>query len=441
MESPKSQKTSGASSSQPYPKNQKAASAATPLVVGRTGWLGWLRSPVLQGIAAVVAVIATGVQYVSNLRPESALVVQLVSNAPLLSPNAKAIGTIKISVGQEQINIPSRAVLELKLAGHNPIRSADIEKPIILDFANASIISASIIEQNPKDVEVSCSVFEKNAKIMFGLLNPGDSFSVEIIYDGEIDTPKIEGRIARISSLAVIDSTRTDREMPIFLFGFPRYIELAMVVIGLLVSFFIAFGIFQAMKKAMIKKEVDAGVLAIDIVNDADVMKMLPLPPMLRLEEQVVWMRMLSGHRMPAFDDDQALLADFARAAGGISDLDPKDRASRLSGAATWIRKEIITAVLARIAEMPATKDDKLLIQQIENLASRQQAGEFGILQFMSLSWDLARESIARRAPKRPRASEVLGGILGVSIGAVIVAPIVLLSIKAAWDYFHLSRQ
>ena len=153
-------------------------------------------------------------------------------------------------------------------AGGIAIEKRDIERPSLLQFdgARARIIEVHITQKNPPGLEASV-VAEPNAvRIEHGLLNPGNSFSFEILLDGDPggSLPALDSRISGVEP-----NTRGlpgDVQPSNLLLSRKRSTQLAMIIVATIILGFVDFlavlGTFETAKKIISRPTVNAEKLA-----------------------------------------------------------------------------------------------------------------------------------------------------------------------------------
>jgi hypothetical protein len=96
-------------------------------------------------------------------------------------------------------------VLTFTNTGQIPLEETDFSVPLSLDFGdNAKIFSYSINNTIPKNLDVSAEI--EGGKLSFSpiLLNPSDSFTVQVIGTGLPNAPDRGGRIVGVTDIPIV---------------------------------------------------------------------------------------------------------------------------------------------------------------------------------------------------------------------------------------------
>lgn len=156
-----------------------------------------------QGIGVVLAIIALVVTIRQNKRKK--LSYQILYSQPLVDISSQIKNDLKITYkGQEveQLNILTVKIIN---NGGISIRSGDFEEQIVFKMRNAkSIVSYAISDTRPSNLKTSIN--HDNGRLLVAplLLNVGEYFTIQTIFDGPDRNFELTARIEGISEIKAL---------------------------------------------------------------------------------------------------------------------------------------------------------------------------------------------------------------------------------------------
>lgn len=177
-----------------------------------------LRDPVLQLLIALVAIVIPFIIYLLQ-RQKKALSYSLVSTTHLLTDHEEFEGKLKVLYeGQPTQNI-SLLILKFINSGNVPITSNDYERQVsILLGKNSKILSAVVIEIEPKNLDAEVIIDDNRIRIKEILLNPKDAITLKILVS-DLDIFSIDGRIVGIKAIDDLGKASKFQKVLLFLFS------------------------------------------------------------------------------------------------------------------------------------------------------------------------------------------------------------------------------
>ena len=106
----------------------------------------------------------------------------------LVNPDLSSTGDVKVIYRGRDIRTLTKLSARLTNTGAVPIEKREIESPLLIAFdpQRAKILGANITGRNPGSIDATCNTTEKNEIILeHGLLNPADSVTFEVLFDGD----------------------------------------------------------------------------------------------------------------------------------------------------------------------------------------------------------------------------------------------------------------
>jgi hypothetical protein len=232
-----------------------------------------LKDPVLQLLIALVAIVIPFVIYLLQ-RQKKALSYSLVSTTHLLTDHEEFEGKLQVLYeGQPTQNI-SLLILKFINSGNVPIASNDYERQVsILLGENSKILSAVVIEMEPKNLDAEAIIDDNRIKIKEILLNPKDAITLKILVSN-FDNFSIDGRIIGVKEIDDFGRASKFQKVLFFLFSIIFLIGMYLVMkhspafqvqtlsafssweakIGLIMVTISYIGIILAMRKKEIKE-------------------------------------------------------------------------------------------------------------------------------------------------------------------------------------------
>lgn len=176
---------------------------------------------------------------------EKAIGLHYLSLRPLISTENKSSDRLDVKYGDASVKQPGLLSARLENIGNLPIESRDIDKPLSLTFSDAKILNVEITNKNPPDIDASKSHTQQVATISHKLLNPGDSISFDVLFDGKPEFPKTSIRVSGILKITEFFPTSRSPVIHTTLFATPRRLTFAMLtMISLVAVGATIFGLF-----------------------------------------------------------------------------------------------------------------------------------------------------------------------------------------------------
>lgn len=180
-----------------------------------------LRDPVWQFggvLLALVAIVISIIIYFLQ-RQKKALSYSLVSITNLLTDHEEFEGKLQVLYeGQSAKNI-SLVILKFINSGNVPITSNDYERQLSILFGEDSkILSAVVIEMEPKNLGADAIVDHNRIRIKEILLNPKDAVTLKILAS-DFDRFVIDGRIIGVKEIDDFGRASKFQKLLLFLFS------------------------------------------------------------------------------------------------------------------------------------------------------------------------------------------------------------------------------
>src|ERR1017187_589695 len=180
-----------------------------------------------------------------GLQPEKrkALEWEYVTKSSLVNASATNFSII-VLYGSRQIQQLTTVSARLTNTGGAPIQETDVESTVSgrkypsVDFAStkAKVLNCNITGSNRPNITASCAVADNSVRLEHGLLNPGDSISVEIRLEGDPGDihhlPRVTYRIAGIPSESTRYPSAGDTPVRVALLSMPLALEWAVLAVA-----------------------------------------------------------------------------------------------------------------------------------------------------------------------------------------------------------------
>lgn len=180
-----------------------------------------LRDPVWQFGGALLALLAIVISIIIYFlqRQKKALSYSLVSTTHLLTDHEEFEGKLQVLYeGQPTQNI-SLLILKFINSGNVPITSNDYERQVsILLGENSKILSAVVIEMEPKNLDAEAIIDDNRIKIKEILLNPKDAITLKLLVSN-FDNFSIDGRIIGVKEIDDFGRASKFQKVLFFLFS------------------------------------------------------------------------------------------------------------------------------------------------------------------------------------------------------------------------------
>jgi len=243
--------------------------------------LDFLKNPVVQAVGtflgavlAVVSILLAIFLYLRS-RQRKSLSYEVLSQYPLISVNDEIKGRLKILLDDISVKDVHLLIIKLINNGNVAITASDYERPLNLNFAgDAVIISADVVESNPKNLTPTITKSNKNVTLNPILINPNEFFTLKILVTGYNSSFSVDDRIAGVH-------VRPIRQLSIVSIAPTAGVIGAVIsLITALVTFYLTFTVYQLSRQnsgQITMSEIIAGktilqpgqqtVLSIDVNN------------------------------------------------------------------------------------------------------------------------------------------------------------------------------
>lgn len=143
-----------------------------------------------------------------------ALTVSVKSLTSLSPQRTDLLPDLKLLASGKELQNPFLALIEIRNSGSRSIQSTDFEGPLELRTQSKSeFLTYRIIRAAPSDLRPTVSVSKDIAQIAPQLLNPRDSYTLEVIVSGD-EGPNFaaRARISGVSNLEMLHETDSNRK-------------------------------------------------------------------------------------------------------------------------------------------------------------------------------------------------------------------------------------
>lgn len=163
----------------------------------------------------------------------------LVSVEPL-----KTNPKLEVSIAGARVNMPWLVSARLENSGDQPVESKDVEAFPTLQFRDAKIVSAEIINKSDAGVFARMAISGDTVSIEHKLLNPGDWISFDVLFDGEPNLPpQLSMRVTGVSKPKQTVISAGGKETHLALFEIPKPLFLIFLIFSTLIPvFLLGFG-------------------------------------------------------------------------------------------------------------------------------------------------------------------------------------------------------
>lgn len=121
-----------------------------------------------------------------------------VTSRSLLTTEVRA--NLTILFNEISVELPWVYTVRLTNTGSLPIESRDVEKPLTMTFTDSRIVHAEITTKEPHDVEANAIHSSDELTLRHGLLNPGDWFEADVLFDGQPPQPALSYRVTGLNT-------------------------------------------------------------------------------------------------------------------------------------------------------------------------------------------------------------------------------------------------
>ncbi len=203
----------------------------------------------LQRIAIFLAFVAVIVSLVLGIRSEKSkeLSVRHLGAKPLIGSTSGNASRFRLSVGGVPVEQPWLYSIRVENTGSLPIESRDVEGPLGITFSEGRVLGAELANLIPKNLSAVVESKSNSVTIAHKLLNPGDSFVVDILLDGQPKSPSVVARISGITGITEVQVQEKDASGKSLVVSMPKSLEFLILAISSLgVAVFLIVGIQQS---------------------------------------------------------------------------------------------------------------------------------------------------------------------------------------------------
>jgi hypothetical protein len=189
-----------------------ALGAIHPL--GRTSWrllmLAKLSSDQIAILGIVVgavigaAGIAVAILVYRWQRERRTLHFEMLSHSALLGSDHREVTGLQLLYNGQPVKDAHLLRIRFVNTGNKEIRPEDFKLPVGVRAENARVLLADVIDSSSPDMDLRLSCADGEAWFEPVLLNPGDSVTVQVMYDDD-DQFRIRGRIAGIKEIEPLE--------------------------------------------------------------------------------------------------------------------------------------------------------------------------------------------------------------------------------------------
>ena len=150
----------------------------------------WILAATIIGIISSIVVPT-----VLSVREQQSKAVTLwiVTSHSLLTSDVQE--NLTILFNENAVELPWVYTIRLTNTGSLPIESRDVEKPLTLTFPKSRIVHAEIATKQPHDVQADPIHNSNELVLSHGLLNSGDWFEANVLFDGRPSPPAVSYRV------------------------------------------------------------------------------------------------------------------------------------------------------------------------------------------------------------------------------------------------------
>ena len=137
---------------------------------------------ILLGFLAVIAAITVPLIIYFLQKSKKRLAYEVVSNTQLVGVKSEVQNKIKIHYENKIVENVHLVSIRIINSGNQPISIDDFARPISIQLgSNTNILTCEVLEQSPKDLDISILKMQNSVEIQPLLLNPNDSFNLNIL--------------------------------------------------------------------------------------------------------------------------------------------------------------------------------------------------------------------------------------------------------------------
>ena len=153
-----------------------------------------------QTATIIIMIISLAVTAFLSVRAQQSKGISLwtVTSRSLLTTEVRT--NLIILFNGNSVESPWVYTVRLANTGSLPIESRDIEKPLTMTFTDSRIVHAEVSAKEPHDVEANAIHSSDKLTLRHGLLNPGDWFEADVLFDGQPPQPALSYRVTGLNT-------------------------------------------------------------------------------------------------------------------------------------------------------------------------------------------------------------------------------------------------
>jgi hypothetical protein len=161
----------------------------------RTPWRLTDILALLVGVITAIAAIAVPLYIYFATEQHASLTLRYISSQALVNINPRSAGNVRVTYDGVEVRVPWLLTLTLENTGEVPIDAKDVKDFLSITFPSAKILQENVTITSPPEISTKLDFKENAITVWFDLLNPHDSFSFDILLDGEPVNPKASFRM------------------------------------------------------------------------------------------------------------------------------------------------------------------------------------------------------------------------------------------------------
>jgi hypothetical protein len=139
--------------------------------------------------------------------------VALLESTPFFQNKIDFARSMSVNVGDRRVENLWYAKLRYENSGRTPVRKDEIESKSRITFSDAEVISASVSEKKPSNLDITANKLSDSLELIHGLLNPSDY----VVFDVLLATTKsptvtCSYRISDIKDCLFVNASQSPKE-------------------------------------------------------------------------------------------------------------------------------------------------------------------------------------------------------------------------------------
>ncbi|WP_201591590.1 hypothetical protein [Psychrobacter sp. Pi2-51] len=189
---------------------------------------------ILLGLLAVIAAITVPLIIYFLQKSKKRLAYEVVSNTQLVGVKSEVQNKIKIYYENKLVENVHLVSIRIINSGNQPISIDDFARPISIQLGSSTnILTCEVLEQSPKDLDISILKMQNSVEIQPLLLNPNDSFNLNILLSDYREELEVSARVKGVAKVEIY------REPP------PVLNLILLFIMGLSVSLCLLYVVFK----------------------------------------------------------------------------------------------------------------------------------------------------------------------------------------------------